>query len=275
MSETLYLIQSRAQRDYRCPACQRIIRGGEQHFRHDPFPAAKIHRGVQTTHWCFECISRSPGAIRDGITGRIRMPIVNVQPSQLPRDSQQDDLPLFRPLRVEFIEVGNLLLPKLCDDPALIYQLTPDQFEEFICERLFVMGLEPQRTGNVNARDGGIDIVFWPRQRAAFPFLGAAQVKHHKRPSIRESASTVRDFSGAIAAHPFNAGLLVTNSSFSPDAEWFAREHAKLLRLRDFSDIQRWLFDNFSAEAEWREIPRSIELCPGTVVTLRGPSGRK
>jgi hypothetical protein len=166
---------------------------------------------------------------------------------------------------VELIQFPPLLLARICDDPMLIHTLTPDEFEQFICERLWSMGLEPKRTGNINRKDGGIDIVFWPRR----PFLGAAQVKHRRRPTRQESAATVRDFAGAIGTGTFNAGLLVTNSSFSPDAEWFARERARLVRLRDFEDIRRWLANNFGAEAEWREIPPTIELCPGTVIKIR------
>ncbi len=117
--------------------------------------------------------------------------------------------------------------------------------------------------------EGGIDVLFWPRQKGAFPFLGAAQIKHHRNPKRKEGSSTIRDFYGAISAHPINAGLIVTNTTFSPDAEWFTREHAKLVRLRDFSDIRRWILNNFVDEAEWRELPRSIELCPGVIVNIR------
>lgn len=269
MPGRLYLIETRARWDYVCAGCANRIRRGSRHFRHDPFPAGNVYRNEPTTHWCSDCIASSPGAIRDQM-GRIRLPIVNVGAGILPpRSDDLRDLPLFRPLRVELVEIGKLLLPKLCEDPSQVHQLTPDQFEELICERLFAMGLEPKRTGNINSKDGGVDIVFWPRQPTAFPFLGAAQVKHHRGQSTREGSATVREFAGAISAHPFNAGLLITNSSFTPDAQWFARERTKLIRLRDMNDIRRWLFNNFTADSEWREIPRSIELCPGTVISIR------
>ena len=79
----------------------------------------------------------------------------------------------------------------------------------------------------------------------------------------------MRDFAGVMAGHPFNAGIIVTNTSFSPDAHWFARERAKLIRLREFEDIRRWMFDIFSDEAEWREMPPTLELCPGVVIKIR------
>jgi hypothetical protein len=64
-------------------------------------------------------------------------------------------------------------------------------------------------------------------------------------------------------------GLLITNTSFTPDAEWFAREKAHLLKLRGFTDIKRWLEGNFASDEEWREFPETIEVCPGLVIPIR------
>ena len=62
---------------------------------------------------------------------------------------------------------------------SLLHQISPEQFEEFICDRLYAMGLEPKRIGEINRKDGGVDVIFWPRLGGAFPFLGVAQIKHH------------------------------------------------------------------------------------------------
>jgi Restriction endonuclease/Ribbon-helix-helix protein, copG family len=170
-------------------------------------------------------------------------------------------------IRIEIVPFGEILAAKLRDDPTAIHNLTPDEFEQFVCERLFAMGFEPKRIGRYNQRDGGIDVLFWPKVWRNFPFLGAAQVKHHT--TFRNvSPPTVREFAAVIANHPINAGLIVTNTSFTPDARWFAQERAKLLRLRDFEDIKRWIENDFASEQEWREIPASIELAPGLVVKL-------
>lgn len=176
---------------------------------------------------------------------------------------------LVAPFRVELVGIGKALSEKLAVDPTLVHKLSPAEFEEFICDRLFSMGFEPRRTGHVNRKDGGIDIIFWPRLSGMFPFLGAAQVKHHRDPVHSQGSAAIRELAGVIAHHPFNVGLFVTNTSFSPDARWFVRDHAKLLRLRGFEDIRRWLVGNFSDEAEWREIPNSIEICEGIVVRIR------
>jgi len=274
MSQRLYLIETRAKKDYVCPSCHARIPRGARHFRHDPFPAGAFIRGEATTHWCYDCIMSSDPGPKDLTSGRLRVPAVQVKPSSTTQTlgtsllDVQLELPLMNPLRIELIGIGRLLSEQLRDDISLIYSLSPDELEELICDRLFAMGLEPRRTGAVNRKDGGIDIVFWPRI-SSFPFLGAAQVKHHRSPQTKEGPSAVREFAGIIASRPINAGVLVTNTSFSPDAEWFAREHAKLIRLRDFNDIRRWLFNDFGDEAEWREMPESIELCPGVTIKIR------
>lgn len=264
---TLYLIETHAKTLYFCSACNKAIPRGTAYFRHDPHPSARQHRGQKTSHWCRDCIIASDPGLKDQVIGRLRIPAVRI----LASSSEQSEINegLFAPVRVQIVSIRQLLTERLLADPTLIHRLTPDDFEEFICERLFVMGMEPKRIGPTNRKDGGIDIVFWPRTNVKFPFLGAAQIKHHRNPDVSEGPSTVRDFAGAIANSRFNAGILVTNTSFSPDAQWFARERAKLIRLRELDDIRRWLIGNFDDDAEWREIPSYIELCPGVTVKIR------
>jgi hypothetical protein len=33
-------------------------------------------------------------------------------------------------------------------------------------------------------------------------------------------------------------------------------------------DLKRWIDSNFTDEAEWREMPTAIELCPGVTIDL-------
>jgi Restriction endonuclease len=263
---TLYLIETKAANPYLCSACNRPILRGTPHFRHDPYPYARQYRGQQTTHWCRECILNSDPGPKDRITSRLRVPAVRVlSRSQAQHESDQGRIEL---VRIAVVGIAPMLAARLAAEPELVHRFSPGEFEEFVCDRLAAMGLEPKRVGPTNKKDGGIDIVFWPRSKAAFPFLGAAQVKHHRNPSTKEGPSTVREFAGAISGHPFNAGIIVTNTSFSPDAQWYARERANLIRLREFQDIRRWMFNKFDDDAEWREMPSSIELCPGVVVKL-------
>jgi len=153
-------------------------------------------------------------------------------------------------------------------DYANIHQLSPESFEIFICDRLDKMGLDVARVGSTYKPDGGVDIVAWPRKPAPFPFLLATQVKHHMRPSKKTGPDAVKDLQAVIASKPFHAGLLVTSTSFTPSAHWFAANHPHIIRLRDMKDLQRWIWNNFTDDEEWREIPSSIELAPGVNIKI-------
>lgn len=62
--------------------------------------------------------------------------------------------------------------------------------------------------------------------------------------------------------------MIVTNTSFTADAHWFATNNPTLLRLRDIQDLRRWLKNDFVNEYEWREIPDQIELAPGIHIAI-------
>lgn len=272
---TLYLTETHAQRTYACAGCRKPINRGSLHFRHDPHPMARFHRGESTSHWCQACITSPGGPPGDHEISRILYQTYQQPRQHRPNLSQRslfDELP--SPVEmssVELISGGALLEQRLAFEPTLIHQLTPEEFEEFICDRLTAMNLEPKRVGHTNRRDGGIDILFWPRAKDSFPFLGAAQVKHHRDPRVREGPDTVRSFGGVMAAHPLNVGLIVTNTAFTPDAQWFAREHAKLIRLRGYSDLLRWIGNNFASEEEIRDLPTELEVCPGVKIPINWP----
>ena len=260
----LYLVKSRAARNYKCENCECDIARGADHFRHDPYPFDRFG-GRNTplvqeprTHWCFECIAAT-GAEVDITTGRVRVPLVLVSSARTARL-----------LQIRIVSAGQHFADILTKQPELIYSLSPNQFEELICDRLYDMGLEPRRVGDTFQKDGGIDVLFWPRARSNFPFLGAAQIKHHNRSTIKEGPASVRDLAGVLSTHKINVGMLITNTSFTPDAQWFAKESSPNIRLRDMTDLRRWLSGNYVDLAEWRELPKSIELCPGVVVEIHG-----
>jgi hypothetical protein len=95
------------------------------------------------------------------------------------------------------------------------------------------------------------------------------QVKHRRDPSSKVGPEPLRELMGVMATHRFfSAGMIVTNTSFTPDAKHFASRSQSLLRLRDFNDLMRWVADNFLDEAEWRELPTRVQLCEGIWVDL-------
>lgn len=150
--------------------------------------------------------------------------------------------------------------------PERLSQLTPEQFQYLIANRLDEWGLDVTLTGNVNARDGGIDILAVPRH--GFPFLLAVQVKHHRQPTRRTGAPVVRDFAGVIGAQQarISVGMIITNTAFTADASWFAENQTAIVRLRDQQALCRWLKNDFSNEAEYRDIPREIAIGPNLTI---------
>ncbi|MBI2472041.1 MAG: restriction endonuclease [Planctomycetes bacterium] len=169
--------------------------------------------------------------------------------------------------QVYVVNVTPVVLNQFNLDYNEIFKISPEDFELLVLDRLHAMGLCVERVGSTFARDGGIDIVFWPKPPFPMPFLAAAQVKHHRSPRRRTSVSTVREFAGVLRP-PFHFGMVVTNTAFTPDAAWFASQKQGLLRLRDMYDLRRWIASDFANEAEWREMPRVVEICPGVKVQL-------
>jgi hypothetical protein len=189
----------------------------------------------------------------------------------LPEGSEPEELAVCE-TEVAVIEFSEELLAELRRDPAELLKLTPEEFELFLCDRLDAMGMEPRLVGSINQPDGGIDILAWPRPAAAFPFLMGVQAKHHKKWTEKVGVRNVREFDAVIRNQPLQAGLLVTNTSFTPNAAWEIENHKHIIRLRDFEDLRRWIADNFVDEAEWREIPEEIQYAPGKFIVVRSPS---
>src|SRR6266705_4672585 len=86
---------------------------------------------------------------------------------------------------------------------------------------------------------------------------------------IKTGPAPIDQLAGVLGRGPFSAGIVITNTSFTPNAKWVASQRPALLRLRDFTDLMRWLKNNFTDEAEWKDIPEAIEVCPGLTVTIR------
>lgn len=171
---------------------------------------------------------------------------------------------------ITVVDATSKLVEVLRDDPQRLSQLSPEQFELLVAERLDRMGYAVQRTGSTNLKDGGIDIIAVPKVED-LRFLLAVQVKHHRgdRPTGRDAVDRLLAWQNTA----FRLGMLVTNTRFTRDAVWTATQDPArhYLRLRDFADLTRWLQGVFSSEQDWREIPDSIELAPGVVVRIPRP----
>jgi restriction system protein len=169
---------------------------------------------------------------------------------------------------IHVVNISDQIIARLCANPDDLSQLSPDGFELLVGDRLTTMGLGVQRVGSVNCRDGGIDLIAWPERNAAIPYLLAVQVKH-SRAGHTVSSRVVRDLKGVLSVTPFDFGLIVTNTTFSPDARWFAREKPNIIRLRDFEDLVRWVRSDFANESLDRDLPSEISLAPGLRIQIR------
>lgn len=168
---------------------------------------------------------------------------------------------------VILVSASDQLRAALARDLELVYRINAEQLELLVCDRLDVMGFEVRRVGHTFASDGGVDIVCWPK-KSDFPYLMAVQVKHSRKPSGKVGPGPVKDLLAVMQTSPFDAGVLVTNTSFTPNAKWFARHGPRIVKLRDLEDLRRWIAGNF-LERDLQDFPSEIELAPGVRVRIR------
>jgi len=262
-----YLRFSRAAREqYTCARCSRTIPRRQPYFRDEPHPFARM-RDPDVAFARQLCLSCAVGQQHAQQVFRALSARAS-HPGQLSLGFSLTRNGFLRfPPRVESVDITPQLLNVLAAEPSLIRSLSPDAFELLICDRLNYFGYDFARVGHSYRKDGGIDLVAWQRT-AIIPVLIAVQAKHTSNADKRIGPGPVRDLAGTVHRHGLSAGLLVTNTRFSPDAEWFARKQPLIVQLRDIEDLRRWLQGEFSVEDEWREIPIAIELCPGVTVQL-------
>lgn len=253
---------SRARRIYQCAECSTSISARQHYFRDEPHPFDRMRKGAGVRYLCLVCVlgEAQASSLLASLQGNDQ---------QLPLGFEVEaDGNLHFPPRVELVGFGPQMLEILAQDPEQLRKLTPEAFELLVCDRLTARGLDIQRVGSgTYQKDGGIDIIAWQRD-ASFPFLLAVQVKHTAREDRKIGPAPVRDLMGTVTLHGLNAGLLVANTTFTPDAQWVAAQKPLLLRLHDKEDLRTWLTEHQPRNCEWRGLPKSIQVCPGVVVTI-------
>jgi restriction system protein len=114
-----------------------------------------------------------------------------------------------------FVEASDVLAD-LESRPNLM-DLTPFAFETLVSNLFSKMGLETKQTRS--SRDGGIDAVAFDTR----PVIGGKVVIQAKRYRHTVGVSAVRDLFGTMNHEGANKGILVTTSSFGPDAYDFIK----------------------------------------------------
>jgi hypothetical protein len=256
---------SHARQPYACSRCSGNIAKRHPYFRDEPFPFARMRGTATVRYLCLSCVvgPAEASAIVESLSER------RADANQLPLGFEvTSDGKLFFPPRVELVDISRELLAMLEATPDRLRELTADQFELLICERLAAFGYDFERVGaHAFRKDGGIDLLAWQRT-GLIPLLIGVQAKHAGYTKRKVGPDAVRDLTGTVRQHGFNAGVLVTNTTFTPDARWFACKQPALVQLRDIQDLRRWLKGEFSREAEWRDLPTEMELCPGVRIEL-------
>jgi restriction system protein len=115
-----------------------------------------------------------------------------------------------------FVEQADVL-SELESRPNLM-DLSPTEFEGLVSNMFQKMGLETRQTRA--SRDGGVDVVAFDLR----PVLGGKVVIQAKRYRHTVGVSAVRDLYGTMLNEGANKGIIVSTSSYGPDAYGFAKD---------------------------------------------------
>lgn len=131
------------------------------------------------------------------------------------------------------------LLERIKNEPSAMYQLSPRQFEEMICELIHKQGYSVTLTKET--RDGGKDLIIVENS-----FLGGFLIyveckRYDKDRPI--GVGLVRELYGTISADKATAGMLITSSYFSKDAIIFQEKIKHQMELVDYEGLLKKIQD--------------------------------
>lgn len=137
----------------------------------------------------------------------------------------------------QIITAGGALVDALKKQPTDIHALSPRKFEELLADLLSDMGWEVELTQAT--RDGGKDILAYLNTDLG-RLLCLVEAKHYRK-DRKVGVELVRTLYGTLCDAQANSAMLVTSSSFSPEANEFQRKHRYQLALRDYTDVISWI----------------------------------
>jgi restriction system protein len=129
------------------------------------------------------------------------------------------------------------LIAVLAERPELMRELSPRRFEELVAELYQRQGFEIELTPET--RDGGVDL-YVVRHESFGRVVTAVECK---RWTSAVGVEIVRQLYGVVEHEDLNAGVLVTTSRFTRDAQEFRAKHRLRLALQDYFDLQTLLRD--------------------------------
>lgn len=129
--------------------------------------------------------------------------------------------------------LNETLLKKAKENPYIIHEFTPRQFEEMVCELLDKQGYDVKLTKQT--RDGGKDIIAVQKSILGEFVIYVDCKKYAVHNPIR--VGLVRELYGTVAADDVTAGLLVTTSYFTKDAKEYRDTIKNRMSLMDYNDL--------------------------------------
>jgi len=128
---------------------------------------------------------------------------------------------------------------KILDDPSLLREILPRDFEYFVAEIIEKLGFS-NVTVTPRSGDGGRDIIATKKVND-IPLLFAFECKKYSK-QLKIHLETMRALLGTVAfsESKANVGVLVTTSSFTKGARDFIASEA-LIDGKDFHDLVSWI----------------------------------
>lgn len=120
-------------------------------------------------------------------------------------------------------------------DPLAVYNLSPDEFEQFVADVFHNHGFQAEVTKKT--RDGGVDITA-SFEKGGVLYRTYFECKHY-RADRPVGAPIVRALFGTMERDRIEKGVLVTTSRFTKDAEEEAEKLNGRITLIDFQQLQQ------------------------------------
>lgn len=129
--------------------------------------------------------------------------------------------------------IDNSLLRRAKNNPKVLFNFSPREFEEMVCELLDKQGYNVKLTKQT--RDGGKDIIV-VQKSVLGEFCIYVECKKYDT-SRPISVGLVRELYGTIMSDNATAGMIVTTSYFTKDAQEFTEQIKHRMALKDYNDL--------------------------------------
>ncbi|KQC00950.1 restriction endonuclease [Pedobacter sp. Hv1] len=139
-------------------------------------------------------------------------------------------------IQIDLNEINAELISYLAKHPEYLRHLNARKFEMLIAEIIRSKGYDVTLTPQT--RDGGKDIIALYKS----PFghqMFIVECKRYQEDN-KVGVELVRGLYGVKMAERYNQALLVTTSTFTPDAQEFVKPLKFELELKDYNDITNW-----------------------------------